>query len=142
MVYLTVDKDGEENLWDSLPVRNEDGEYWAPIDKVTINATMPTGSIESLIDKRLTWDDEPHPVNDTLGIVKMFLYQKAASNIYEGDSDNYDDYDEYDDSDEDIFDVICPMCGEEYECNWSDFDIENDRYYYTCDCCGTRIRHF
>lgn len=133
MVYLTVDKDGEENLWDSLPVRNEDGEYWAPIDEVAINATMPKGSIESLIDKQLTWDDEPYPMNDTLGIIKESLLIKAMANIY-GDSEEEDE--------EDAFDVVCPMCGETYECGWSDFTIDDDRYYYICDHCGTRIRQF
>ena len=132
MVYLTVDKDGEENLWDSLPVRNEDGEYWAPIDEVAINATMPKGSIESLIDKQLTWDDEPYPMNDTLGIIKESLLIKAMANIYD-DSEEEDE--------EDVFDVVCPMCGEIYECGWSDFTIDDDRCYYRCDC-GTLIRQF
>ena len=132
MVYLTVDKDGEENLWDFLPIRNEDGEYWAPIDKVTINATMPTGSIESLIDKRLTWDDEPYPIDDTFGIIKESLLIKAMANIYD---------DSEEDDEEDVFDIVCPMCGEPYECGWSDFTIDDDGCYYRCDC-GTLIRQF
>jgi DNA-directed RNA polymerase subunit RPC12/RpoP len=53
-----------------------------------------------------------------------------------------DDYEEDEENEEDIFDVKCPMCGEEFECEWSDFEIENDRYYYVCDNCGTRIRQF
>ena len=84
MVYLTVDKDGEENLWDFLPIRNEDGEYWAPIDKFTINATMPTGSIESLIDKRLTWDDDPYPIviidSSTYQIITVIQLKEYITN--------------------------------------------------------------
>lgn len=57
-------------------------------------------------------------------------------------SDNNDYEEDEDDVEDDVFDVICPMCGKEFECGWSDLEIDNDRYYYTCDCCGTRIRQF
>ena len=43
---------------------------------------------------------------------------------------------------DDVFDVICPNCNKTFECGWSDFVIDNDRYYYRCNRCGTLIRHF
>lgn len=133
MIYLTVDKDGEENMWNDLPIKNEEGGYWTTNDDSTINATLPSGSIESLIDKCLTWEDYPYTLKDVNGVLEVFLLQKYTANLY-GDTDDNDEG-------EDVFDVICPMCDKEYECGWSDCTIDGDYYVYKCDC-GTLIRLF
>lgn len=133
MIYLTVDKDGKENMWNDLPIKNEEGGYWETNDDDTINATLPSGSIESLIDKCLTWDDYPYTLKDTNGVLEVFLLQKSADNLYGETDDN--------DEEEDVFDVICPMCGKEYECGWSDCIMDGDYFIYRCDC-GTSIRLF
>lgn len=67
------------------------------------------------------------------------MYIITALNTKSNDDNSNSDYEE---DENDTFDVRCPMCGEEFECEWSDFEEENDRYYYVCDHCGTRIRQF
>lgn len=133
MIYLTVDKDGKENMWNDLPIKNEEGGYWVENNDSTINATLPSGSIESLINKCLTWEDYPYTLKDLNGVLEVFLLQKYAANLYNDTDDN--------DEGEDVFDVICPMCSKEYECGWSDCIIDGDYYSYRCDC-GTLIRLF
>ena len=58
MAYLTVNKDGGENISNCKLDRAED--YWkldpsSDIDRVP----LPKGSIKKLIGKELTWNDEP-----------------------------------------------------------------------------------
>ena len=67
------------------------------------------------------------------------MYIITALNTKSNDDNSNSDYEE---DENDTFDVRCPMCGKEFECEWSDFEEENDRYYYICDSCGTRIRQF
>ena len=67
------------------------------------------------------------------------MYIITALNTKSNDDNSNSDYEE---DENDTFDVRCPMCGSEFECEWSDFEEENDRYYYVCDHCGTRIRQF
>ena len=54
MAWLAVDKDGDEYVYDSEPLRDDTlftnyGKY----------VELPKGSIKKLIGKPLTWDDEP-----------------------------------------------------------------------------------
>ena len=143
--FLTVDKNGEENVQYTQPFRNEEENYWAPdeddnlvkcmtdimtdIGRLDIGMPLPKGRIEELIGKKLTWEDEP------------YIYETQTPDI----DFNYEDFDDginEDDDEDDVFDVICPNCNKTFECGWSDFVIDNDRYYYRCDRCGTLIRHF
>ena len=134
--FLTVDKNGEENVWYTQPFRNEEENYWAPDEDdnlvkcmTDIGMLLPKGRIEELIGKKLTWEDEP------------YIYETQTPDI----DFNYEDFDDEineDDDEDDVFDVICPNCNKTFECGWSDFIIDNDRYYYRCDRCGTLIRHF
>ncbi len=58
MAYVTVDKDGKENIFSDKPTRyTEEWDYpWVEdIEKVGI----PQGSIEKLIGHKLSWQDEP-----------------------------------------------------------------------------------
>ena len=58
MAFLAVDKDGEEYIYDSEPVRYRYDRFphW---DCDTHWIELPDGSIEKLIGRKLTWDDEP-----------------------------------------------------------------------------------
>ena len=54
MAWLAVDKDGDEYVYDSEPLRDDTlftnyGKY----------VELPKGSIKKLIGNPLTWDDEP-----------------------------------------------------------------------------------
>lgn len=53
MAWLAVDKNGDEYIYSERPQR-EDG-YFIEED----NIFLPKGSIEKLIGKQLTWEDEP-----------------------------------------------------------------------------------
>lgn len=54
MAWLAVDKDGDEYIYSSKPDR-----YEIVFTNYKKYAQLPKGSIEKLIGKKLTWDDEP-----------------------------------------------------------------------------------
>lgn len=54
MAWVAVDKNGEEWVYSNEPMR-EDGVFFEFDSKVWI----PSGSIEKLIGRKLTWEDEP-----------------------------------------------------------------------------------
>lgn len=60
MAYVAVNKDGIEKIFEEKPFRNNE-EYWGgetsftPYEAVFI----PNGTIEKLIGRQLTWQDEP-----------------------------------------------------------------------------------
>ena len=55
-LYLTVDKNGEEKAWDIIPQRGIDFWYSNEIEYIS----LPKNTINVLINKNLTWDDEPY----------------------------------------------------------------------------------
>ena len=62
MAYLVKQKDGRELIFESMPERCD--EYWTVFpsilsDDVTDRVTLSQGSIEKLIGRELTWEDEP-----------------------------------------------------------------------------------
>jgi hypothetical protein len=59
MAWLAVDEDGEEYIYETLPER--DGDLW---NGKGIHFLLPKGSIQKLIGKQLTWDDEPFELKD------------------------------------------------------------------------------
>lgn len=70
MSYVAVDEDGEEGKYKDFPVRClETGVgFWAKDkDDDRTNESeveLPKGSIEKLIGKKLTWEDEPVELKD------------------------------------------------------------------------------
>ena len=58
MAYLAVNKDGREIITDNLrnTHRNERGGYWYCGSQIV---ELPKGTIEKLIGRTLTWDNEP-----------------------------------------------------------------------------------
>ena len=61
MAWVVIDEDSTEYIFDSEPKRNELLYYgfWAGIDEEAQSVELPKGSIEKLIGKKLTWEDEP-----------------------------------------------------------------------------------
>ena len=64
MAYIAVDKDGTEVIFDVKPVRGTNNlkgncDQWALNSATSKYITLPLGSIEKLIGRKLTWDDEP-----------------------------------------------------------------------------------
>lgn len=62
MAYVVVDEESlREYIFDSKPRRNELLYYgfWAGMDGEAQSVELPKGSIEKLIGKKLTWEDEP-----------------------------------------------------------------------------------
>lgn len=64
MAYLAVDKDGTEVIFDDKPVRGTNNikgncNQWALNNITSKYIILPLGSIEKLIGRILTWDDEP-----------------------------------------------------------------------------------
>ena len=64
MAYLAVDKDGTEVIFDDKPVRGTNKlkgncNQWALNSTTSKYIILPLGSIEKLIGRTLTWDDEP-----------------------------------------------------------------------------------
>lgn len=55
--YLAVDKNGAEGIFSNPPHRNQFG-VWE--DEICNNRiSLPTGTIEKIIDRPLSWNDEP-----------------------------------------------------------------------------------
>lgn len=57
MAWLAVDKNGDENVYYSEPER--DGIMFGCMDPDCRYVELPQGSIERLIGRPLTWEDEP-----------------------------------------------------------------------------------
>ncbi len=56
MAYIAVDGDtGDECVYDTKPKRCLD--FWKIVEGECVK--LPKGSIEKLIGKKLTWEDEP-----------------------------------------------------------------------------------
>ena len=55
-IWLAVDKDGTETISDDYLVR--DGDIWNTIGGYSDYFILPKGSIEKLIGRKLTWDDD------------------------------------------------------------------------------------
>lgn len=67
MAWLTVDKDGTEIVWDYRPLRNKFRGIWqAPYsdEDTYLHVELPKGSIEKLIGKTLSWEDEPYEMEE------------------------------------------------------------------------------
>lgn len=62
MVYFFVDKDGTECCANALPNRKfTEWVGWENMDGEECTITLlPKGTIEKVIGKKLTWDDEPY----------------------------------------------------------------------------------
>ena len=64
MVYVAVDKDGTEVIFNDKPVRGTNNlkgncNQWALNSVTSKYIVLSKGSIEKLIGRTLTWDDEP-----------------------------------------------------------------------------------
>lgn len=57
MTWLCVDKDGSEWAFDGPPERTD--KSWVISYDATSCVQLPTGSIEKLIGKKLTWRSNP-----------------------------------------------------------------------------------
>jgi len=56
-IWLAVDKDGTENISVERLVRDDD--VWDTRGGHSDYIILPRGSIEKLLGRKLTWDDEP-----------------------------------------------------------------------------------
>ena len=92
MAYVAVNKDGSEVIYDFLPIREPNfNEFWMAQYKVfkdgwTIDPQevgLPKGSIEKLIGKKLTWEDEPVELKEQIGFAKGGYVE--YSHVYAGD---------------------------------------------------------
>lgn len=62
MAWLTVDKDGTENIFQFRPKKTE--KFYTPLYTYSMWLTIPKGSIKKLIGHELTWEDEPVKIDD------------------------------------------------------------------------------
>ena len=64
MAYLCVNKNGDEIISEGLPKRNtryETWEYWTSVNHEDVDFTiyLKNGTIEKVIGRKLTWEDNP-----------------------------------------------------------------------------------
>lgn len=60
MAWVAVNKDGTELIFMKRPVRYENkGEWVLSENDLSDAGDLPIGSIKKLIDKSITWDDDP-----------------------------------------------------------------------------------
>lgn len=57
MAWLAVDSDGSEFQYGYKPIRLNDIGVWEAVNSEW--DSLPSGSIEKLIGKKLTWEDDP-----------------------------------------------------------------------------------
>lgn len=57
MAWLAVDKNSTENIFQFRPKKTETS--YIPLYSYSMWLTLPKGSIEKLIGKKLTWEDKP-----------------------------------------------------------------------------------
>lgn len=57
MAYVAVNKNGTEYIYPEKPFRLT--ESWTGIRMNTTPISLPTGTIEKLIGRKLTWKDKP-----------------------------------------------------------------------------------
>lgn len=66
MAYLVVDKDRTEKIFQDEPIRKS--VYWSYDDNSYFIRTdcvcLPNGSIEKLIGKSMSWEDDPIEITD------------------------------------------------------------------------------
>ena len=58
MAWVAVDEDGFESVFDCEPYRDEILGIWS-YGECGSEIQLPKGSIKKLIDRELTWKDEP-----------------------------------------------------------------------------------
>jgi len=58
MAYVAVDSGGDEYIYSSKPIRNREYQVWGIVFD-SQNIELVKGSIEKLIGRKLTWEDEP-----------------------------------------------------------------------------------
>jgi len=61
MAWVAVYKKGSEAIFYSKPAKSDS--YWYSWDAII---ELPKGSIQKLIGRELTWDDEPVELTETL----------------------------------------------------------------------------
>ena len=59
MAWVAVDKNGEEWIYQVKSTRDKSADIWTQTTAWTDICLMPNGSIEKLIGRILTWEDEP-----------------------------------------------------------------------------------
>ncbi len=59
MAYVAVDEDGTEAVYSEKPYRFANNQWDYDIDADVVCVELPKGSIEKLIGRKLTWEDEP-----------------------------------------------------------------------------------
>ncbi len=91
MAWVAVDKDGTEAIYSKKPLRSERIWLDRPHPSTRVNDTMnlPSGSIERLIGRRLTWEDDPVKLNKetlakTVEVTDAEINQEAQR-LYEVD---------------------------------------------------------
>ena len=58
MVWLAVDKDRSEWIFNKKLIRSSCDYFWIKTDSEWDMIRLPVGSIEKLIGRKLTWEDE------------------------------------------------------------------------------------
>jgi hypothetical protein len=61
MAYLAQDYKGGEWIYESKPTRNKIGKAkcWVPDELYSSMIELPVGSIEKLIGRKITWEENP-----------------------------------------------------------------------------------
>ena len=57
MAWVAVDRDGDEAIFYTKPIKSNINGVWHGEDYYSV--ALPSGTIQQLIGKKLTWDDKP-----------------------------------------------------------------------------------
>lgn len=94
MAWVAVDQNKREWIYVFNPIRTfrlKGGTVFIWVSKDIDPIRLPLGSIEKLIGKKLTWDDEPVELKERKGEFTT-LYDSFGTPIHEGDTVEYYDW--------------------------------------------------
>jgi len=70
MAWVAVDQDGDEYIYSKEPRRRTNRTYWIVEGNGANMIQLPSGTIEKLTGRTITWDDEPVELTENLPIDK------------------------------------------------------------------------
>lgn len=64
MAYVAVDKNGDEHIYATKPERSDNAAYPIWVTRNISYVKLPKGIIESLLHRKMTWEEEPINLED------------------------------------------------------------------------------
>jgi hypothetical protein len=81
MAWLAVDKDGREFIHEECPGKDDDAGQYVDYSYYGGYVLLPYGTIEKLIGRKLTWEDEPVELTEEVMTTKIIIDDKKMKMV-------------------------------------------------------------